>query len=137
MKNYRLFKFCWVIISRIILIFDLTNYRHAATKSYVESASDEISLLRNIKSKFFINFLYIISLLRLNAEPNSNNHTIIESHLDSLSKNNGNWHDLSLVFNDQDNEFDDIKVTNVDSCTVNREPSRENELSLQIMLMTH
>ena len=33
------------------------------------------------------------------------------------------------MFNDQDNEFDNIKLTNLDSITVNRSPNLDNELS--------
>ena len=33
------------------------------------------------------------------------------------------------MFNDQDNEFDNNKITNLDSITVNRDPSSDNELA--------
>ena len=33
------------------------------------------------------------------------------------------------MFNDQDFNFDDFKLTNLDSVTVNRNPSSDNELS--------
>ena len=33
------------------------------------------------------------------------------------------------MFNDQDNEFDNYKLTNLDSITVNRDPNLDNELS--------
>ena len=36
---------------------------------------------------------------------------------------------MSSVFNDQINEFDNIKLTNLDSITVNRDPSSDNELA--------
>ena len=34
-----------------------------------------------------------------------------------------------LVKNNQDNEFNDIKLTNLDSITVNRNPNSDNEVS--------
>ena len=37
--------------------------------------------------------------------------------------------DLSSVFNDQDNEFDNNKLTNLDGVIVNRNPSADDELS--------
>ena len=59
--------------------------------------------------------------------------TIIELHtksyVDSLHESSRNRRDLSSVFNDQDNEFDKNKLTNLDSITVNRNPSSDNELS--------
>ena len=33
------------------------------------------------------------------------------------------------MFNDQDNEFDNTKLSNLDSITVNRNPSLDNELA--------
>ena len=59
--------------------------------------------------------------------------TIIElptkSNVDSLHESSRRRRDLSSVLNDQDNEFDNNKVTNLDSVTVNRNPSSDNELS--------
>ena len=59
--------------------------------------------------------------------------TIIElptkSYVDSLHEINRDRRDLSSVFNDQDNEFDNNKLTNLDSITVNRNPNLDNELS--------
>ena len=47
--------------------------------------------------------------------------------VDSLHDNNRKKRDLSSVYNDQDNEFDKIILTNLNSVTVNREPSSDNE----------
>ena len=59
--------------------------------------------------------------------------TIIElptrSNVDSFHGSRRNRRDLSSVFNDQDNEFDNNKVTNLYSVTVNRNPNLDNELS--------
>ena len=59
--------------------------------------------------------------------------TIIElptkSYVDSLHEINRDRRDLSSVFNDQDNEFDNNKLTNLDSITVNRDPNLDYELS--------
>ena len=56
--------------------------------------------------------------------------TVIElptkSYVDSLHEINRNRRDLSSVFNDQDNEFDNNKLTNLDSVTVKINPSSDN-----------
>ena len=58
--------------------------------------------------------------------------TIIElptkSYVDSLHESSRKRRDLSSVFIDQDNEFDNIKLTKLDSVTVNRNPSSDNEI---------
>ena len=59
--------------------------------------------------------------------------TIIElpskNYVDCLHESSRNRRDLSSVFNDQDNELDNNKLTNLDSVTVNRDPSSDNELA--------
>ena len=53
----------------------------------------------------------------------------ITSYIDGLHEIKRNRRDLSLVFNDQVNEFDKNKLTNLDSVTVNRNPTSDNELA--------
>ena len=83
--------------------------------------------------------LYLNEKLKLDEQgpivPNSaltSTKTVIElptkSYVDSLPEINRNRRDLSSVFNDQDNEFDNNKLTILDSITVNRDPSSDNEL---------
>ena len=59
--------------------------------------------------------------------------TIIElptkSYFASLHENSRNRRDLSSVSNDQDNEFDNTKLSNLDSVTINRNHSSDNEVS--------
>ena len=52
-----------------------------------------------------------------------------ESYVDSLHEISRNRRDLSSVFNDQNNEFENDKLTNLDIVTVNRNLSSDNELS--------
>ena len=58
--------------------------------------------------------------------------TIIEiptkNYVDSLHESSRNRRDLSSVFNHQDNEFDNNKLANLDSVSVNRNPNLDNEL---------
>ena len=53
--------------------------------------------------------------------------TIIEvptkSYVDSLHENSGNRGDLSTFLNDQYNEIDKNKLTNLDSVGINRNPT--------------
>ena len=51
-----------------------------------------------------------------------------KSYVDSLHEINRNRRDLSSVYNDQDNEFDNTKLTNLDSVSVNTNPSSDHEL---------
>ena len=51
-----------------------------------------------------------------------------KSYVDSLHESSRNRRDLSIVFNDQGNEFDKNKLTNLYSITVNRNPNLDNEL---------
>ena len=59
--------------------------------------------------------------------------TIIEiptkNYVDSLHESGRNRRELSSVFNDQDIEIDNNKLTNLDSATVNRNPTSDNELA--------
>ena len=99
-----------------------------------------------VDQAFFYN-MDEVSLLRLDPDqqlkldekdsliPNSTLNapkTIIElptkSYVDSLHESSRNRRDLSSVFNDQDNEFDNNKLTNLDSITVTRNPSSDDEL---------
>ena len=51
-----------------------------------------------------------------------------KAYVDSLSENRRNRRDLSTVFNDQDNKFDNDKLTNLDSITVKKDTS-DNEIA--------
>ena len=53
----------------------------------------------------------------------------IKEYVDRLHESSRNRRDLSSVFNDQDNEFDNNKLTNLDSVTVNRNSNLDNELA--------
>ena len=96
---------------------------HLTPKYYVDQTIsywlDELSLLR----------LYPSEELKLDEQDSivlnyalTSPKTIIElptkSYVDSLHESSRNRRDLSSVFNDQDNEFDNNKLTNLDSITV-------------------
>ena len=52
-----------------------------------------------------------------------------KSDVDSLNEINRNRRDLSSVYNDQNNEIDENNITSLDSITVNRDHSSDNELA--------
>ena len=52
-----------------------------------------------------------------------------KNYVDSLHEINGNRRDLSSVFNDQDNDYNNNKLNNLDSVTVSRNPSSDKELA--------
>ena len=51
-----------------------------------------------------------------------------KSYVDSVHESSRNRRDLSSVFNDQDNEFDNNILTHLDSVTVNRNPTSDNKV---------
>ena len=63
------------------------------------------------------------------TSPETINEIPTKSYVQSLHETNKNRRELSLVFNDQDKEFDNIKLTKLDGVTVYREPISGNDLS--------
>ena len=55
-------------------------------------------------------------------------HEII-GYVDNLHEINRNGRDLSSVYNDEDNEFYNKKLTDLDNVIVNRNPTSDNEVS--------
>ena len=107
---------------------------HLTPKFYVDQANNfsvlESSLLRldpDEKLK-----LYEQDSIIINSSLTSPK-TIIElptkSYVDSLHENRRKRRDLSTVFNDQDNEIDNNNLANLDSVTINRIFSSDNEVS--------
>ena len=98
--------------------------------NFVKNNVDEESLLR-VDPKSDIHFGKLDSIF-VNSSITSPR-TVIElptkSYVDSLHEINRDRRDLSSVFNDQDNEFDNNKLTNLDSVIVNRNPNLDNELA--------
>ena len=98
--------------------------------NFVLNNVGEESLLR-VDPKSDIHFGKLDSIF-VNS-PITSPRTIIElptrSYVDSLHEINRDRRDLSSVFNDQDNEFDNNKLTNLDSVIVNRNPNLDNELA--------
>ena len=107
---------------------------HLTAKIYVDQvlsySVDESSLLKlDPEEKLNLDEQFSIILNSTLTSPQ----TIIElptkSYVDSLHEIRKNRRDLSSVFNDQDNECDNNKLNNLDSITVNRDPSLHNEMA--------
>ena len=85
----------------------------------------QLNLKITINSYFFSN----LSHITLNWEPTDDNHAVSKSSVGSLSENDRNRRDMSIVFNDQYIEFDINKLTILDSITVNLNPTSDNDPS--------
>ena len=103
---------------------------HLTPKLYVDNAIHESSLLRlHRDEKLKLDEQDSILLDSILLPPNTRIELLTKSYVDNLHEINRDKRDLSSVFNDQDNEFDNNKLTNLDSITVNRDPNLDNELS--------
>ena len=113
---------------------------HLAAKLYVDNAIDEISLVRNNKKiDFGNNNLTNINSITLNNQALNDNEVNTKAYLDQFhQENERSRRDLGIDFyskssdivkNNQDNNPIDNKLTNINSITVNRKPSSDNELA--------
>ena len=113
---------------------------HLTPKLYVDNAVDETSLVRNVQDNDFnnINLTNIITIT-LNKQAEKDNEVITKAYVDQFHQENERsrrnlgieFYDESndLVKNDQDKNLNDKKLTNVDSITINRNPSSDDELA--------
>ena len=111
------------------------------TKFYVDNKLDDPSIIKNTDHVDFNDkFLNNVSGIGVNEMPTWGNEVTpklyvdnvikdVVTYVDNLHEINRNKRELSSVFNDQDSEFDNNKLTNLDSVTVNRNPNSDNELS--------
>ena len=111
------------------------------TKNYVDNKFNDPSIIKNTDhADFNNNYLdnvRMITVTEVLEWPNEltpkiyvdNALSELLSYVNELHEINRNKRDLSSVFNDQDNEFDNNKLTNLDSVTVNRNPILDNELA--------
>ena len=113
---------------------------HLTAKLYVDNSIDESSLLRNNKDNDFSNYnLTNINSITLNKQAENDNEVITKAYVDQFhQENERSRRDVGLDFfnessdlvkNNQDNDLNDKKLTNIDSVTVNRNPISDNEVS--------
>ena len=113
---------------------------HLTAKLYVDNSIDEASLVRNNKDNDFGNYnLTNINSITLNKQAENDNEVITKAYVDQFhQENERNRRDLgidfynessNLVKNNQDNNFNDKKLTNIKSITINNNPSEDNHVS--------
>ena len=125
---------------RIKNLIDPINLHDACNKNYVDNSIDETSLIRNNKNNDFGNYnLTNINSITLNNQPINDNEVVTKSYVDQFHNDNErSRRDLGIDFynesnilvkNNQDNDLNDKKLTNIDSIQVNRNPSLDYELA--------
>ena len=113
---------------------------HLTAKLYVENLVDETSLVRNNKDNDFGNYnLTNINSITLNTQAVNDNQVITKAYVDQFHNDNErNRRDVGLSFyneevdlvkNNQDNDLNDNKITNINSITININPSDDNHVS--------
>ena len=113
---------------------------HLTAKLYVDTEIDQSSLVRNNQDNDFNNNnLTNINSITLNTQAVDDNEVITKAYVDQFHHENGrSRRDLgidfynesnNLVKNNQDNDFNDNELTNIDSIQVNRNPISDNELA--------
>ena len=113
---------------------------HLTAKLYVDNSINETSLVRNNKDNDFGNYnLTNINTITLNKQAENDNEVITKAYVDPFHQENErsrrdvglDFYDESndLVKNNQDNDFNDNKLTNINSITINNNPSDDNHVS--------
>ena len=109
-------------------------------KVYVDASINESSLVRiNQNNDFNNNNLTNINSITLNTQAVSNNQVITKAYIDQLhQENERSRRDLGIDFynesndivkNNQDNDLNDKKLTNINSITINNNPTDDNHVS--------
>ena len=113
---------------------------HLTPKVYVDTAIDEPSLIRNNKDNDFGNYnLTNINSITLNTQAVNDNQVITKAYVDQFhQENERSRRDLGIDFydesgdivkNNQDNDLNDKKLTNINSITINNNPTDDNHVS--------
>ena len=113
---------------------------HLTAKLYVDTEIDQSSLVRNNKDNDFSNYnLTNINSITLNKQAENDNEVITKAYVDQFQQENErsrrdvglDFYDESgdLVKNNQNNDLNKNKITNLDSITINRNPTSDNEVS--------
>ena len=113
---------------------------HLTAKLYVDNSVDDYSLVRNNQDSDFNNLnLTNINSITLNTQAVNGNQVITKPFVDQFHhQNERSRRDLGIDFfdessdlveNNQDNDLNDMKLTNIDCITDNREPTSDNELA--------
>ena len=107
---------------------------------YVENAVEESSLVRNNKDNNFGNYnLTNINSITLNKQAENDDEVITKAYVDQFHQDNErSRRDLGIDFydessdtvkNNQDNNLNDNKLTNINSIIINNNPADDNHVS--------
>ena len=111
------------------------------TKNHVDNKSNDPSIIKNRDHVDFNDKnLDNVSSIKVNRIPTRGEHLTPKSYvdiavsdiisfIDNLHEINRDRRDLSSLFKDQDNNFNNNEITDLDSITVNRDPSSDSELA--------
>ena len=129
-----------ITIARFIQVNQLPQIdSHLTPKLYVDREIDQTSLVRNNQDNDFSNYnITNMHSITLNKQAENDNEVITKAYVDQFHQENERsrreigfdfYNESSdLVKNNQDNDLNDNKLTNLDSITVNRKPNRDDEL---------
>ena len=113
---------------------------HLTPRLYVDNAIDESSLVRNNQDNDFNNNnLTNINSITLNTQAVNDNQVITKSYVDQFhQENERSRRDLGIDFynesndlvkNNQDNDLNDNKLTNISSIKIKSNPTDDNHVS--------
>ena len=81
----------------------------------------------------------------MNNQAVNDNHVVTKASVDQFRQENERCkrdlgfdiynESIDLVTNNQDIDFNDMKLTNIDSITVNRDPTSDNEIAIKKYLI--
>ena len=113
---------------------------HLTPKIYVDNEIDKNTLVRNNQDNDFGNYNLInINTITLNKQAENDNEVITKSYVDQFHQEKEiSRRDLGIDFynesndlvkNNQDNDLNDNKLTNIKSITINNNPTDDNHVS--------
>ena len=125
---------------RIKNLPDPISITEVASKNYVDNSINEVSLVTNNRDNDFGNYnLTNINSITLNTQAQNDNQVITKAYVDQFhQENERSRRDLGIDFynessdlvkNNQDNDFNDNKLTNINSITINNNPTDDNHVS--------
>ena len=118
---------------------DPIHIKDACNKNYVDNSIDEVSLVRNNKDNDFGNYnLTNINTITLNTQAVNDTQVITKAYVDQFHQEKEiSRRDLGIDFynessdlvkNNQDNNLNDNKLTNINSITINNNPTNDDHV---------
>ena len=119
---------------------DPTNLQDTCNKNYIDNLFNDPSLIKTNKDNDFGNYnLTNFNSITLNTQAENDNQVITKAYVDQFhQENERSGRDLGIDFynesndlvkNNQDNNFNDNKLTNLDSITINNNPSDDDHVT--------